>query len=373
MKRILILGSTGSIGTQTLDVVRSLPDRLRVVGLSAHSNSALLRHQSAEFGVPIEHAVLGEEYELEHLCRTVEADTVVVSVAGAVGIRATAAALETGKDVALATKEVLVAAGEIVMALAKKHNRRIYPIDSEHSAIFQCLAGNSERAVSRILITGSGGPFRESSWEQLQRATLSEALHHPTWPNMGKKITIDSATLMNKGLEMIEAKWLFDLNREQIEVIIHPQSIVHSMVQFIDGSLIAQLGPPDMRLPIAYALLYPDRADVGVPPLDLIQYAKPLTFESPDLNRFPCLRLAQEALAIGGTMPAVLNGANEAAVGAFLEGSIPFYRIPAILQTVMDAHTSTNHPTLDNISQSDLWARNEVMALQSIDLTHANN
>jgi len=325
----------------------------------------LLNDQKTEFNVPAEHAILGTAYELEDLCRSVDADLVVVSVAGAVGIRATIAALETGKDVALATKEVLVAAGEIVMEVAKRQNRRILPIDSEHSAIFQCLAGNSTRSVSRILITGSGGPFREWPADRLKNATLNEALNHPTWPNMGKKITVDSATLMNKGLETIEAKWLFDLRPEQIDVVIHPQSIVHSMVQFIDGSLIAQLGPPDMRLPIAHALFHPERIDVGVPPIDLIQYGKPLTFEEPDLGRFPCLGLARAALKTGGTMPAVLNGANEATVGRFLDGTLAFSAIPVALESVMNKHSTVDRPTLDDITAADRWARNEVAAFTS--------
>jgi 1-deoxy-D-xylulose-5-phosphate reductoisomerase len=365
LKRIVILGSTGSIGTQTLEVVRTLPNQLSIVGLSARSNSALLQAQTEEFNVPSHSAILGTEFELENLCRNVDADVVVVSVAGAVGIRATIAALETGKDVALATKEVLVAAGEIVMAAAKANNRRIFPIDSEHSAIFQCLEGNSTRSVQRIQITGSGGPFREWAAERLKNATLAEALNHPTWPNMGKKITVDSATLMNKGLETIEAKWLFDLKPEQIQVIIHPQSIVHSMVQFVDGSIIAQLGPPDMRLPIAYALLYPERVDVGVPALDLAAYAKPLTFQEPDIERFPALGLARKAMEIGGSMPAVLNGANEASVQRFLGGTLTFAEIPIVVQTVMEKHIPIVQPQLDDIINADLWARKEAASFES--------
>ena len=355
MKRVVILGATGSIGTQTLDVVRRLPDRLRVVGLSAFRNEMLLREQAHQFGV--NELEWGAEADLVRLATLPQADLVVVSVAGAVGTEATIAALEAGKDVALATKEVLVAAGGIVTAAARRSGARILPIDSEHSAIFQCLQGQKPEHVERLWLTASGGPFREWTKERIARATVEEALHHPTWPSMGRKITIDSATLMNKALEMIEARWLFDVPIERVGVVIHPQSVVHSLVELRDGSTLAQLGLPDMRVPIEYALLYPDRADLGIARFDIRAQSAPLAFAAPDEDRFPSLGLARRAAQIGGTLPAVMNAANEAAVGFFLEGRVTFAAIITLTERVMDAHRVTESPDMAGITRESAWAR----------------
>lgn len=360
MKKIVILGATGSIGTQTLDVVRRLPERLRVVGLSAYHNDTLLRQQAQEFAVPALHLAIGDE-DLTRLAIISEADLVVVAVAGAVGTRATLAALQAGKDVALATKEVLVAAGELVTAAARATGAMLRPIDSEHSAIFQCLQGSRTQDVAKLWLTASGGPFREWPAARMANVTPGEALNHPTWPTMGRKITIDSATLMNKALEMIEARWLFDIPMDQVGVVIHPQSVVHSLVEFRDGSVLAQLGLPDMRLPIEYALLYPDRIDANLPRLDITQMETPLTFGPPDEARFPSLGLARRASTAGGTMPAVLNAANEAAVMLFLAEHLPFTEIAALIEQVMDSHTPVPSPTLEQILQSDAWARDRVL------------
>ncbi len=360
MKNIVILGATGSIGTQTLDVVRRLPDFLRVVGLSAYRNETLLREQAANFDVSSDNLAWGNGANLVRLATLPEADLVVVSVAGAVGTAATIAALEAGKDVALATKEVLVAAGELVTAAARKSGAKLLPIDSEHSAIFQCLQGQKPDFVSKLWLTASGGPFREWPAERIQSAALADALNHPTWPSMGRKITIDSATLMNKALETIEAKWLFDVPMEKIGVVVHPQSVIHSLVELCDGSLLAQIGLPDMRVPIEVALLHPERADVGVPKFDLLAQKTPLTFEAPDESRFPSLSLARRAAAIGGTLPAVMNGANEAAVASFLDGKVTFPQIMGLTERVMDAHTVQSSPTLAQITAADAWARQTV-------------
>lgn len=362
MKNIVILGATGSIGTQTLDVVKRLPDFLRVVGLSAHRNITLLREQATDLGVSPDNLAWGEDADLVRLATLPEADLVVVSVAGAVGTAATIAALEAGKDVALATKEVLVAAGELVTA-ARKSGAKLLPIDSEHSAIFQCLQGQKPEFVSKLWLTASGGPFREWPMERIQSATLADALNHPTWPAMGRKITIDSATLMNKALETIEAKWLFDVPMEKVGVVVHPQSVIHSLVELCDGSLLAQLGLPDMRVPIEVALLYPERADFGAPKFDLLAQTQPLTFEAPDESRFPSLSLARRAAEVGGTLPAVMNGANEAAVACFLDGKIAFPQIMGLTERVMDAHTVQPSPTLAQITQADRWARQTVRQL----------
>ncbi|MBV9849731.1 MAG: 1-deoxy-D-xylulose-5-phosphate reductoisomerase [Armatimonadetes bacterium] len=360
MKRIVILGATGSIGTQTLDVARRLPERLRIVGLSARHNEELLRRQAHEFDVPPAGLECGEEADLVRLARLDGADAVVVAVAGAVGIRATLAALEAGKDVALATKEVLVAAGELVMAAARTNGVRVLPIDSEHSAVFQCVQGSPADSVEKVWLTASGGPFREWGRDRMAAAMPADALNHPTWPAMGRKITIDSATLMNKGLETIEARWLFDLPMERIGIVIHPQSVIHSLVVFHDGSVLAQLGLPDMRLPIEYALLHPERVDAGLPRLDIARLGTPLTFDPPDEARFPCLALARRAAQSGGTMPAVLNAANEAAVGLFLEEKITFPAIPEWIERAMDAHAPQPRPTLTQILNADAWARRQV-------------
>ena len=363
MKRVVILGSTGSIGTQTLDVVRRLPDRLRAVGLSAYRNADLLREQAHEFGVPEADLEVGDGADLARLATLADADVVVVSVAGAVGTEATIAALQAGKDVALATKEVLVAAGSLVTAAAKEGGARLLPIDSEHSAIWQCLQGQKPEHVARLWLTASGGPFREWSRERMAHATVVEASRHPTWPDMGRKITVDSATLMNKALEMIEARWLFDVPIERVGVVIHPQSVVHSLVELCDGSVLAQLGLPDMRGPIEYALLYPDRADLGIPKFDVLAQDKPLTFEPPDEGRFPALGLARRAASFGGTLPAVMNAANEAAVALFLDERVTFPGIMALTERVMDAHDTLYEPTLTQISAADRWARDRALAL----------
>ncbi len=363
MKNIVILGATGSIGTQTLDVVQRLPDFLRVVGLSAYRNETLLREQAAQFGVPPGSLVWGDTADLVRLATLPEADLVVVSVAGAVGTAATLAALDAGKDVALATKEVLVAAGELVTAAAKKSGAKLLPIDSEHSAIFQCLQGQKPEHVSKLWLTASGGPFREWPQERIQSATLAETLNHPTWPSMGRKITVDSATLMNKALETIEAKWLFNVPMDKVGVVVHPQSVIHSLVELCDGSLLAQLGLPDMRVPIEVALLYPERVDFGAPKFDLLAQKTPLTFEAPDETRFPSLSLARRAAAIGGTLPAVMNGANEAAVADFLDGKVSFPQIMGLTERVMDAHSVQPSPTLAQITQADTWARQIVRQL----------
>lgn len=363
MKRIVVLGSTGSIGTQTLDIVRRLPEQLQVVGLSAYRNKALLQEQAREFGVSENALVLGDGPELAQLATLPQADMVVVAVAGFAGTRATLAALNAGKDVALATKEVLVAAGEIVMQAARDNGCRILPIDSEHSALFQCLAGASPESVANLWITASGGPFRDPKWthERMAQATVAQALHHPTWPTMGRMILIYSATLMNKALEMIEARWLFDVPVEQVQVVIHPQSIVHSLVEFRDGAVVAQLGLPDMRLPIQYALLYPCRVEANFPRLDPMSLGT-LTFDKPDEQRFPAIGYARRAAQTGGTMPAVLNAANEKAVQLFLSEAIGFGEITDLVVRAMDAHAAVSTPTLAQVFEADHWARGYVGA-----------
>lgn len=377
-RNLVILGSTGSIGRQALDVARRLGERVRVVGLAAQSSVDVLAQQAAEFGV--RHVALldtqaagkfgavaggtvsvyGGVDGLEELAALDEADTVLVALAGAAGIRPTLAAIRAGKRIALATKEVLVAAGEHTMALAKHHNVHILPVDSEHSALFQCLIGHDRGDVDRLILTASGGPFR--TWERaaIDRATPEQALKHPTW-NMGGLVTINSATLMNKGLEIIEAFWLFGVPHERIEVVIHPQSVIHSLVRFRDGSTLAQMGPPDMRIPIQYALTFPEHADGGLPTLNLLACG-PLTFEAPDELRFPALRVAREALQTGGTMPAVMNAANESAVGLFLKRRIGFAGIMKLVQDVMAEHERLD-ATLDNVLQADEWARRRATEL----------
>jgi 1-deoxy-D-xylulose-5-phosphate reductoisomerase len=356
-----------------LDLVRRQPDRLMVSALAAHTNASDLAAQAIEFNCPAvglvnfererefdsilprkTQRVFGEE-ALEVLATRDDVDTVVVAVAGAIGIRATVAALCAGKTVLLATKEVLVAAGEVVMSAAKMGRGRLLPIDSEHSAIMQCLAGQDRGSVVKLWLTASGGPFRLLEKQQLAEVTVEQALNHPTW-RMGNKISIDSATLMNKGLEMIEARWLFDMEASKIDCVVHPQSVVHSMVELRDGSVIAQLGATDMRLPIEYAMFYPERVDCGLPRLSVAEIGS-LTFEPPDYERFECLRLAREAMEMGGTLPAVMNGANEAAVARFLSGSLSFLGIPKAIRSAMIAHASKNKPNLDQILIADRWAR----------------
>ena len=380
MKRLAILGSTGSIGTQVLDIVRRLPDRFEIVGLTANNSTELLGQQANEFHVPcvsigstaradqaraqLQTGARNREVlrGVEGMCAVAtlpEADLVVVAVAGAIGIAPTHAALSAGKDIALASKEVLVAAGETTMALARERGAAILPIDSEHSALFQCLQGAPEKSVERLLLTASGGPFRTVPKEALAAVTPEQALKHPTW-NMGGLVTINSATLMNKALEIIEARWLFDVPVEAVEVVVHPQSIVHSMVRFRDGSTLAQLGLPDMRLPIQYALLYPERVDTGLPRMELRDFAN-LTFEAPDEAKFPALGLARRAVAQGGTMPAVMNAANEAAVGLFLDRQIGYPEIMQRVERTMDRHDPAP-PALSNVLEADAWARRQVTA-----------
>ncbi len=366
MRRILVLGSTGSIGKQTLDIVRRLPERLQVVGLATYRDYKTLQQQQAEFGVrmvgliEIPNGIDSREpfyAGVEGLCVMVqhpEVDIVVVALGGAIALKPTLAALEAGKTVALATKEVLVAAGEVVMHTAQRHNALLLPIDSEHSGAFQAMLAGKREQVARLILTASGGPFRTRPTETFDAITVEEALKHPNW-NMGAKITIDSATMMNKGLEVIEAQHLFGLRLEQVEVLIHPQSIVHALVEFADGSVVGQLSLPDMRLPIQYALLYPDRVDTGLPRLRLEQIGQ-LSFESPDPARYPCLELAYEAARIGGTMPTVLNASNEVAVRAFLGRQIRFTDIPRLVERAMHAHTP-QPATLQNVLEADAWAR----------------
>jgi 1-deoxy-D-xylulose-5-phosphate reductoisomerase len=376
-RRLVILGSTGSIGTQTLEVVRRLPDRFQIVGLAANNGVSLLARQANEFGAV--NVCIGNEKLIGDLDRLLpadrtrqilsgvegmcalaslpEADVVVVAVAGAIGIGPTHAGLAAGKDIALASKEVLVAAGEPTMELARRHNCRIVPIDSEHSAIFQCLQGAPKGSLERLYLTASGGPFRKATAEQMEHVTPEQALRHPTW-NMGGLVTINSATLMNKGLEIIEAHWLFDVPVADIEVVVHPQSIVHSMVRLRDGSTLAQLGLPDMRLPIQYALTYPERVDSGLPRMGLETFAN-LEFEPPDEARFPALGLARAAAASGGTLPAVMNAANEAAVQLFLDGRIAFPDVMRLVSRTMLAHDPLP-ATLQNVLDADAGARREV-------------
>lgn len=382
--RIAILGSTGSIGTRALDVVRDLgPQRVQVRALVAHNSVEVLARQVREFrpalaGLTCEGAreawesllpaperpptVYGPE-ALTAAATLDEVDTVLTATVGAVGLPATLAALERGRTLALANKEVLVCAGGIVTALAARRGARILPIDSEHSAVFQCLAGHAPASLRRIILTASGGPFRRATLDAMRRATRADALAHPTW-QMGEKITIDSATMMNKGLEIIEAHHLFGLAGEQIDVVVHPESIVHSLVEFLDGSVIAQLSVPDMYLPILNALAWPDRHPSPVPRLDLASIGQ-LTFEPPDEERFPCLALARRAIAMGGTAPAVLNAANEIAVARFLAGDIALLDISELIARTLDAHPPTPSPGLEQILEADRWARQEVESLCS--------
>lgn len=373
--RISILGSTGSIGIQTLDVVRNLG--LEVLGLAAHSNIELLEKQAREFK-PVLVAVSNDKAAVELRARlkdlnievssgiegikkvaVIEAvDTVVSSIVGIAGLIPTMEAIRHKKDIALANKETLVTAGALVMSEARKNNVNILPVDSEHAAIFQCIMGNNNNDISKIILTASGGPFRGKNMEELKRVRPEEALRHPNWV-MGSKITIDSATLMNKGLEVIEAKWLFNVEPDRIQVLIHPQSVIHSMVEYKDGSVIAQMGSPDMRIPIQFALTYPKRCGNAFSKLDFLK-SNNLTFEKPDLEAFPALGLAYEALRTGGTMPVVLNAANEVSVGLFLKGEIGFTDIAHIVEKLMKIHTVNINPCLDDIIEVDRWARDMV-------------
>ena len=369
MKNIAVLGSTGSIGTQTLDVARNNED-IRIVALSAGSNIELLEKQAREFSPEV--VSVAEKKDAEKLRKKLEgtgvkvlwgmdglieaaqhpsADTVVTAVVGMMGLRPTVAAINAGKDIALANKETLVTAGHIIMPLAKEKNVRILPVDSEHSAILQCLTGEDQREVSRIIITASGGPFRGRTREQMKDVSLEDALKHPNW-SMGRKITIDSATMVNKGLEVIEAKWLFGLDAEAIKVIVQPQSVIHSMVEFVDGGIMAQLGTPDMRLPIQYAIYYPHRRPLPGERLDF-GALKQITFEEPDFENFRGLALAFEALKTGGSMTTVYNAANELAVSRFLNREIGFLDITAMIEDSMKAHEVIENPDIEQILRTE--------------------
>jgi 1-deoxy-D-xylulose-5-phosphate reductoisomerase len=378
MKKVVLLGSTGSIGTSTIKVAEDLPDKIQLIGLGAGNNVELLAEQTRKHSpkwISIFDPVKAKQLEsivdpktkiysgsngLLKLATMPEADIVLIAIVGTAGLQPALAAIRAGKDIAVASKEILVMAGEIVMNEARKHGVRVLAVDSEHSAIFQCLDDKPASSVRNLWLTASGGPFRDKTlWpkEKFSEITVERALQHPSWV-MGKKITIDSATLFNKGLEMIEARWLFDIEMARVKVVVHPQSIVHSMVEFIDGSLLAQLSTPDMCLPIQYALTYPER--VGS---DRVQtnFAKlgTLTFEDPDTDRFPAINLARRAGEVGGTLPAVLNAANEVAVEAFANRKINFPQISEMVARVMEQHHVVEQPTLEKILEADAWARRE--------------
>jgi len=376
-KRVVILGSTGSIGESALKVARDLSDRMEIVGLAAGRSAQALLAQAREFKpravalydttemdairghLPSGTACYGGAEGLIKLATLTEADMVLVSIVGTAGLAPALAAIRANKELAVASKEILVMAGEEVTREAAKHQVPILPVDSEHNAIFQCLVGEPSRHIRRLILTASGGPFRKTPAADLVKVTPAQALKHPTW-NMGRKITIDSATLFNKGLEMIEARWLFGVPMDQVDVVVHPQSIVHSLVEFVDGSQLAQLSHSDMCFPIQYAVTYPDRLPNRLKPLDLAQVGL-LHFEAPDPVRFPALRLAREAGMKGGTLPAVLNAANEIAVPAFLDGKILFPAIWETVEAVMQRHENVEHPQLDQIIRADTWARATAM------------
>ncbi|MEG2984796.1 MAG: 1-deoxy-D-xylulose-5-phosphate reductoisomerase [Peptostreptococcaceae bacterium] len=375
MKKISILGSTGSIGTQTLDVVRKNRDKFEVVAISANSSINLLLEQIKEFKpkyvavynensaktlkemIPsdISIEILSGMEGLVTISSLDEIDVLLTAIVGMIGLVPTLEAIKKGKTIALANKETLVTAGQLVMEEAKNRNVSILPVDSEHSAIFQCLNGENKKEIDSIILTASGGPFRGKSRDELVNVTKNEALKHPNW-SMGRKISIDSSTLMNKGLEVIEAKWLFDVEADKIDVVVHPQSIIHSMVQYVDSSIIAQMGCPDMKLPIQYALTYPERILNDFERLDFSKLSS-LTFEKPDMNTFPCLKLAYDCLRMGGTYSAVLNAANEVLVNEFLEDKIKFYDIPYYIEKTLDNHSSIAKPTLEEILHIDNWSR----------------
>lgn len=373
MKKIGILGSTGSIGTQTLEIVSAYPEDLQVVVLAAGSNVSLmekqmrtykpemvvmwseeaakdLRTKTADLNIPI---LSGMEGLLEASVYP-DMDVLVTALVGMIGIRPTIAAIKAGKDIALANKETLVTAGHIIMPLAKEYGVSILPVDSEHSAIFQSMQGEKREQVSKILLTASGGPFRGKTLDELKSMQVEDALKHPNW-SMGRKITIDSATLVNKGLEVIEAKWLFDVDLDQIQVVVHPQSIIHSMVEYADGGIIAQLGAPDMKLPIQYALFYPDRRPVDGKHVNFYELGQ-MTFEAPDLDTFRGLKLAYKAAEIGGTMPTVFNAANEKAVALFLNKQISFLQIPELIERSMEHHSVVQNPSVEEILAAETEA-----------------
>ncbi len=382
MKKISLLGSTGSIGANVLDVIERNPEKFQIFGMSAGNNVDLFAKQIRKFKprvvalfdtkkIPtlkeriadLDIEILSGEEGSIAVATLPEADMVVSGVMGSAGLLPAIHALKLGKNLALANKETLVIAGELVLREAKKTNSQIIPIDSEHSAIFQVLNGEKKEQIKKIILTASGGPFRTFSFDQMETVTVKDALKHPNW-DMGAKITIDSSTMMNKGLEYIEAKWLFGVNTP-VEIIVHAQSIIHSMIEFVDTSIIAQLGIPDMRIPIAYALTYPDRFECDLPSLDLTTIGN-LTFEAPDFERFPCLRLAIDAMEIGKTMPAVLNAANEIAVQAFLEELIPYKDIAELIRMVMQNHNPSPLKELQDVLIADRWAREETTKLVTV-------
>ena len=373
MKNIIILGSSGSIGLQTVDVVKKHPELFRVVGLSVYQNTEALEEQINELKPEVV-AVVNENKakelkerrhegveilagidSVEELAAYPKADIVLNALVGSAGLKPTLKALRAGKTLALANKESMVAGGAVVKRAQEETGTAILPVDSEHNAIFQCMVGEKKKEIKKLIITASGGPFRGRTLESLKSVTVSQALAHPRW-RMGPKITIDSATLMNKGLEIIEARWLFDIQYEKIEVVVHPQSIIHSMVEFIDGSIKAHLGQTDMRIPIQYALSYPDRFESPLPSLDFVELGN-LSFEKPDIENFPCLGYAYDAIKLGKTYPAVLNAANEEAVAAFLRGEVGFADIPYVIKHVLDDHTPGNGEDLGIILEAEQWAR----------------
>ena len=376
-KKISVLGSTGSIGKQTLEVVRNHPDKFEIIAISANKSIDILLSQIDEFK-PKYVAVYDEESflklksilkdkNIEVFCGMEglkiissldEIDVLVTAIVGMIGLLPTLEAIKNKKDIALANKETLVCAGELVMNEARKYGVNILPVDSEHSAIFQALNGENNKEIEKIILTASGGPFRGKKNEELINVTKNEALKHPNW-SMGQKISIDSSTLMNKGLEVIEARWLFDIPYSKIDVLVHPQSIIHSMIEFVDTSVIAQLGVPDMKLPIQYALTYPNRIDSNFEKLNLSKI-KSLTFEEPDLDTFPCLKLAYETLKLGKTYSLVLNSSNEVLVEEFLKGNIKFYDIPKYIEKELEKHNGISNPTLDDILQIDFTTRNNI-------------
>ena len=392
-KNIVLLGATGSIGVSTQKVAADLPEQIRIVGMASRESvdgmvtainqckplavamtnpakgAELAQRLDTEISVGARHAVPRQgkpivysgEKGLVELATMPEADIVLVAIVGTAGLEPALAAIRAGKDLAVASKEILVMAGELVMSEARKYGVKVLPVDSEHSAIFQCLEGREPSEVKRLILTASGGPFRQTPRDEFANITVAQALKHPSW-NMGPKITIDSATLFNKGLEMIEARWLFDVEIDRVDVVIHPQSVVHSMVEFTDGSILAQLSVPDMRYPIQYALTWPQRLPNSMPATDLAKIGS-LTFENPDTEKFPSLRLARQAGRAGGTMPAVFNAANEVAVARFVDGQIKFLQIFETVERVMAAHrpapSGIAQPSLDAILNADLWARKE--------------
>lgn len=388
VKAITLLGSTGSIGTQTLDIVEQHPDKFRLVGIAAGSNVALLAKQVMQFKPEIvaicdpsklgelkaaissldpQPIILAGEDSIAEVARYGDAEAVVTGIVGCAGLLPTIAAIEAGKDIALANKETLIAGGPVVLPLAAKHGVKLLPADSEHSAIFQCLQGVPEKGLRRILLTASGGAFRDWPTENLPKVTMADAIKHPNW-SMGRKITVDSATLMNKGLEVIEAHYLFGMDYDHIDIVIHPQSIIHSLIELQDTSMLAQLGWPDMRLPLLYALSWPERIYTDWTPLDLVKSGD-LTFREPDHAKYPCMDLAYAAGRAGGTMTAVLNAANEQAVALFLEEKIHYLEIARVIEKVCDRHQADLNiaPSLDDILAVDDWARIAVNELSSVD------